>query len=66
MMQDKNRGSAVLAAAALIAWAVSVPARADSIATFEDIAFTYSTITWTWVDGAISAQDEWGAPLVRS
>ncbi len=34
------------------------------LATFEEIAFTYSTITWTWVDGAISAQDEWGAPLV--
>jgi type VI secretion system secreted protein Hcp len=28
-------------------------------ATYEEIAFTYRKITWTWVDGGITASDDW-------
>ena len=31
----------------------------------ETFAFTYQQITWTWVDGGISAQDDWEAPVAR-
>ncbi len=31
--------------------------------TFEEIAFAYESIEWTWTDGAITAQDEWGRRL---
>ncbi len=27
--------------------------------TFEEIAFTYEKIEWTWTDGGLSAQDDW-------
>ncbi len=27
------------------------------------ISFTYQKITWTWVDGGITAQDDWEAPV---
>jgi type VI secretion system secreted protein Hcp len=27
--------------------------------TFEEIAFTYQTIEWTWTDGGLSAVDDW-------
>lgn len=30
-------------------------------ATYEEIAFTYRKITWTWVDGGITATDDWMA-----
>jgi type VI secretion system secreted protein Hcp len=30
---------------------------------FETISFTYQKITWTWVDGGITAQDDWEAPV---
>jgi type VI secretion system secreted protein Hcp len=30
----------------------------------EEMSFTYQKIEWTWVDGGISAQDDWEAPLV--
>ena len=29
---------------------------------YEEIAFTYQKITWTWTDGGISAEDDWEAP----
>lgn len=29
----------------------------------ETISFTYQKIEWTWVDGGISAQDDWEAPV---
>jgi type VI secretion system secreted protein Hcp len=32
-------------------------------AEFEEIAFTYQKITWTWKDGGITANDDWEAPV---
>jgi type VI secretion system secreted protein Hcp len=29
----------------------------------ETISFTYQKITWTWVDGGITAEDDWEAPV---
>jgi type VI secretion system secreted protein Hcp len=29
----------------------------------EEISLTYERITWTWLDGGITAQDDWSAPL---
>ena len=29
------------------------------------IAMTYQKIEWTWVDGSVTAQDDWEAPQVR-
>ncbi len=31
---------------------------------YEEIAFTYQKIIWTWTDGGITAQDDWEAPNV--
>jgi type VI secretion system secreted protein Hcp len=31
---------------------------------YESIAFVFHTIKWTWVDGGISAEDDWEAPVV--
>ena len=31
---------------------------------FEDVAFTYQGIEWTWVDGNIVASDNWEAQIV--
>jgi len=31
-------------------------------AEYEEIAFTYQKITWTWTDGGITADDDWEAP----
>jgi type VI secretion system secreted protein Hcp len=31
----------------------------------EYISFTYQTITWTYVDGGITAEDDWETPVVR-
>jgi type VI secretion system secreted protein Hcp len=28
----------------------------------EEIGFTYQKISWTWLDGGISAEDDWQAP----
>lgn len=28
------------------------------------VAFTYQKITWTWIDGGITAEDDWEAPVV--
>jgi type VI secretion system secreted protein Hcp len=33
-------------------------------AEFEEVAFTYQKITWTWKDGGITANDDWEAPVV--
>jgi type VI secretion system secreted protein Hcp len=33
-------------------------------AEYEEIAFTYQKIEWTWVDGGITASDDWEAPIV--
>jgi type VI secretion system secreted protein Hcp len=32
--------------------------------TYEEIAFTYQKIEWTWTDGGITAMDDWEAPVV--
>ena len=32
-------------------------------AEYEEIAFTYQKITWTWVEGGITAEDDWETPL---
>ena len=32
-------------------------------AEYEEVAFTYQKINWTWVDGGISAEDDWEAPV---
>ncbi len=32
-------------------------------AEYERVAFTYQKINWTWVDGGISAEDDWEAPV---
>ena len=29
----------------------------------ESISFTYQKIEWTWIDGGITAQDDWEAPV---
>jgi type VI secretion system secreted protein Hcp len=33
-------------------------------AEYEEIAFTYQKIEWTWVDGGIMAMDDWESPNV--
>ena len=33
-------------------------------AEYEEIAFTYQKIIWTWIDGGITAEDDWEAPVV--
>ena len=33
------------------------------LATYEEVAFTYQKITWTWNDGAITASDDWESPV---
>jgi type VI secretion system secreted protein Hcp len=33
-------------------------------AEYEEIAFTYQKIEWTWMDGGISASDDWETPNV--
>ena len=32
-------------------------------AEYEEVAFTYQKIEWTWVDGGITAMDDWEAPV---
>ena len=32
-------------------------------AEYEEIAFTYQKIIWTWIQGGISAEDDWETPL---
>jgi type VI secretion system secreted protein Hcp len=32
-------------------------------AEYEEVAFTYQKIEWTWNDGGIMAMDDWEAPL---
>ncbi len=33
-------------------------------AEYEEIAFTYQKIVWTWNDGGITADDDWESPVV--
>ena len=33
-------------------------------AEYEEVAFTYEKITWTWKDGGIESEDSWVAPVV--
>ncbi|HVK70807.1 MAG TPA: type VI secretion system tube protein TssD, partial [Polyangium sp.] len=33
-------------------------------AEYEEIAFTYQKIIWTWNEGGITAEDDWETPLV--
>jgi type VI secretion system secreted protein Hcp len=32
-------------------------------AEYEEIAFTYQRISWTWVNGGITAADDWSSPI---
>jgi type VI secretion system secreted protein Hcp len=32
-------------------------------AEYEEVAFTYQKIEWTWVDGGITAMDDWESPV---
>ena len=32
-------------------------------AEYEEIGFTYQKITWTWMDGGITAEDDWESPI---
>ena len=32
-------------------------------AEYEEIAFTYQKIEWTWNDGGLTAMDDWEAPV---
>jgi type VI secretion system secreted protein Hcp len=32
-------------------------------AEYEEIGFTYQKIEWTWMDGGITAEDDWEAPV---
>lgn len=32
-------------------------------AEYEEVAFTYQKIEWTWMEGGISASDDWEAPV---
>jgi type VI secretion system secreted protein Hcp len=32
-------------------------------AEYEEVAFTYQKITWTWKEGGITASDDWEAPV---
>jgi type VI secretion system secreted protein Hcp len=31
---------------------------------YEEVAFTYQKIEWTWMDGGITALDDWESPVV--
>ncbi len=31
--------------------------------TFEEVAFTYQRIEWTWTDGGLTGTDDWEAPV---
>jgi type VI secretion system secreted protein Hcp len=33
-------------------------------AEYEEVAFTYQKIIWTWNEGGITAEDDWESPLV--
>jgi len=33
-------------------------------AEYEEVAFTYEKIEWTWTDGGITAMDDWLSPVV--
>jgi type VI secretion system secreted protein Hcp len=33
-------------------------------APYEEISFVYQKITWTYVNGGITASDDWEAPIV--
>jgi len=35
----------------------------SKFAEYEEIAFTYQKIEWTWKDGGITAQDDWESPV---
>jgi type VI secretion system secreted protein Hcp len=30
---------------------------------YEEVSFTYQKIQWTWTDGGITTQDEWGGAI---
>lgn len=36
------------------------------LAVREHVSFTYQRITWTWLDGGITASDDWEASVVKS
>ena len=33
-------------------------------AEYEEVAFTYQKIEWCWIDGGITALDDWESPVV--
>ena len=42
----------------------SIVTRGSNFGVIEMVSFTYQKITWTWVDGGITHQDDWSAPVV--
>jgi type VI secretion system secreted protein Hcp len=36
----------------------------SKFAEYEEVAFTYQKIEWTWMDGGITATDDWESPVV--
>jgi type VI secretion system secreted protein Hcp len=35
-----------------------------ALETFEEVTFTYQKIEWVWIEGGISAADDWMSPMV--
>jgi type VI secretion system secreted protein Hcp len=31
--------------------------------TYEEVAFVYQRIEWTWIDGGLVAADDWESPI---
>jgi type VI secretion system secreted protein Hcp len=38
-------------------------AASTTVETQEELTFTYQKITWTWLDGGITAEDDWETPI---
>jgi len=38
-------------------------AAGTTVETQEELTFTYQKITWTWIDGGITAEDDWETPI---
>jgi len=43
---------------------LDIGAGSSTVETQEELSFTYQKITWTWVDGGITAEDDWESPVV--
>lgn len=40
-----------------------ITSRGSGYGVTESVSFVYQKITWTWVDGGITAQDDWASPV---